>query len=982
MLTPEANPPERLPTDLAEAQLQQELYAIFEVETQKYLQNYIALVQQLQPQSWSEDIQELYRSIHTIKGGAVSVGADTVVQIATALEDLLSDLRYLESAPPLEDGQLEQMLLEAGELLASSLHIQEVVDQASGVEPTVKRIQTLKKAIQQTYIPNWSEQQQVYQEFAAQGFDLVVLDLEMALEQLPAEGTVPSTVADIARHTLHQLEQIGNQLQFASGWTQLLEKAQVFLDCLENTFWHFHWSNHLQALKDCAKQGGKLNNQEAVGQLPSTLRESQTNKIAPEIKPIQLDSTIPIPSADELSWVEEDSEFMKIEEADSAIDEVSLTQVQEMLAQIDRVEKLAQSNQEQQKLSPVNEQQFPPSVAISNRQFTENFSDKSLIPIPLERLDLFAQSVVETLLASRTCQGIYHTLQNQILKLIAAARENAHYITRLRQIQDEYALLDDSKLEFISERYSQEYATINRLLETNLRLSELGTEVEKAAQQTAESLQHLDLNIHKLQNAVEDSRLISFKDLSFRAKAILRDLTNRYGKPAQLVVRGEQIELDVSTAKKLEPALLHLLRNAYDHGLEPPAERVAKGKPEQGTITLSLRRRGNIFSLELQDDGRGIDAQAIQAKAITQGCELISTETPRELLAVLCQPGFSSQIQVNQLSGRGVGLDVVAAQVANLGGSLRLDTHLGTGTTFRIQFPVSHLLVPCVLIQSGDRLFGIPTEEIVTTTLLNNLQVSPNDDSNANYSWIVHEETEDLAGLNLLEYWQMASSNHPLSNKTICICVRNEQTQQKIWLFADELIGRADLAIDPLPAPLISPDGLLGVSLYIDGTAIPIIETATLIERIVSSSTTTLRELNTQTSTNVFTNTSKQATENLSILVVDDAALVRRQIEASLTAFGYIIHTCADGLEAWNWLQVNPNPALIISDIEMPAMDGFTLINRCRQIGITSQILVISSRLSEDWIEEARRLGATDYLTKGFSTAQLLDKVNYLLGSL
>ncbi len=969
MFTPEDNPLENLPRGLSEAQLQQELYAIFEVETQKYLQIYLALVQQLQPQSWSEDIQELYRSIHTIKGGAVSVGADTVVQVATALEDLLSDLRYLESAPSLEDGKLEQMLLEAGELLASSLHRQARAEKTSAEEPTVQRIQTLQKEIQQTYIPNWSEQQQVYQEFAAQGFDLVVLDLEMALEQLPVEGMVPTTVADIAKQTLQQLEQIGKQLQFASGWTQLLETARAFLDHLDNTFWHSHWSSHLQALKDCAKQGGKLNNREAI---------------ALATKLPQWDVIAPIPSDDELLWAEGDSKLIKGEQADLAIGEVSLTRVQQILDEFERVEELAQSSQELQKLSTVNEQQLTPSVPASSQQSAGNFSEKSQIPIPLERLDLFAQSVVEILLASRTCQGVYHRLQNQVGQLIAAARESAHYITRLRQIRDEYALSDDSSHslpELIDKRYSQEYTAINRLLETSLRLSELGAEVENAVQQTTESLQNLDLNIHKLENAVEDSRLVSFKDLSFRAKAILRDLTNRYGKPARLVVRGEQIELDVGTARKLEPALLHLLRNAYDHGLEPPAERVAKGKPEQGTITLSLRRRGNIFLLELQDDGRGIDAEAIRAKAIARGFELTSTETPRELLAVLCQPGFSSQIQVNELSGRGVGLDAVADRVASLGGSLSLDTHLGTGTTFRIEFPVAHLLVPCVLLQSGDRLFGIPAEEIVTTSLFNNLQVSPNDDSNANYSWIIHEETEEVPGLDLLEYWQINSNKQPLSDKTVCVCVRSEQAQQKIWLFADELIGRADLAIDPLPDPLISPDGLIGVSLYIDGTAIPILETATLVERVVNSPTTTSRESNSQTLANIRPDPPNQAIESSSILVVDDAALVRRQIEASLTACGYTIHTCGDGLEAWNWLQVNPNPALIISDIEMPAMDGFTLIDRCRQKGIASPILVISSRLSEDWIEEARRLGAADYLTKGFSTAQLLDKVNYLLGS-
>jgi CheY-like chemotaxis protein len=111
---------------------------------------------------------------------------------------------------------------------------------------------------------------------------------------------------------------------------------------------------------------------------------------------------------------------------------------------------------------------------------------------------------------------------------------------------------------------------------------------------------------------------------------------------------------------------------------------------------------------------------------------------------------------------------------------------------------------------------------------------------------------------------------------------------------------------------------------------------------------------------------------------VDDAALIRRRLEATLNAYGYSTHTCADGLEAWNWLQAHPHPHLVITDIEMPNIDGFTLIDRCRKAGITVPILVISSRLSEEWFDEARRLGATDYLTKGFASSDLIEKVKML----
>jgi CheY-like chemotaxis protein len=146
-------------------------------------------------------------------------------------------------------------------------------------------------------------------------------------------------------------------------------------------------------------------------------------------------------------------------------------------------------------------------------------------------------------------------------------------------------------------------------------------------------------------------------------------------------------------------------------------------------------------------------------------------------------------------------------------------------------------------------------------------------------------------------------------------------------------------------------------------------------ERLLASSTQALK------TTNMASSTSDVEPANHlvpSILIVDDAALIRRRLEATLNAYGYSTYTCADGLEAWNWLQAHPHPNLIITDIEMPNMDGFTLVDRCRKAGITVPILVISSRLSEDCFDEAKRLGATDYLTKGFSSIDLIKKVNVL----
>ena len=527
--------------------------------------------------------------------------------------------------------------------------------------------------------------------------------------------------------------------------------------------------------------------------------------------------------------------------------------------------------------------------------------------------------------------------------------------------------------ELTLDRYRQGNNTINRLLEMNLRLSELGAEAERTAQQTADSLSILEDNVLKLQSTVEESRLVPFQNLAFRARIILRDLTNRYGKPAELIVKGEEIELEVGVARALEPALLHLIRNAYAHGLEPVEKRMQLSKPPQGTIYLTLSRHGNSFQLELQDDGGGIDAAAVQAKAEAKGLPLTNAKNMGSILAVICQPGFSSSDEISDLCGRGVGLDVVKEKIESIGGNLSLETILGEGTSFRLEFPVPYLLVPCIKIRSSDRYFAIPTENISTTAIFADLKISKIESSKYAYSYIIQGEKAQKPGFDLLQYWQPSAKFRSFDETAICIYVPSQtEPNNGIWLLADELLDRSDLSIDPLPHPIVPTVGLMGVSLQSDGTLIPVIEVSILAEYL----------LNYPLKFQVFPEPEaivKEASCN-KILIVDDAALMRRRIQASLNTYGYVTHTCADGREAWNWISNNPNPALIVTDIDMPNMDGFTLTSQCRKAGIKTPILIISSRVAEEWSKEAFRLGATEYMTKGFSTSDLTNKVKSLLG--
>jgi chemotaxis protein histidine kinase CheA len=1009
--------------DLIELQLQQELREMFEVDTQNYLQKYLNLAQELKPETWQNNIQEMYRAIHTIKGGAVTVGADAILYVATVLEDLLSDLRYLDPPPFLEDGKLGQMLLEAGELLASSILIKLPEEQVLlAVNPAIERIKSLHENIKKAYLPEWNEQTLLHQEFAEQGFDLVVLDLEIALENLATESKIPENAIEIATMTLKQLQQIGEDLELAQGWTQLLTKGEALVQTPDLDLWRSQWFILLKDLKICAKNGGNLKLKAETEEflieqnftaddfsdldqlLPDNLtdltpinqekeQEEFNDFTADDFSDLDQILTDKLTNLTPINQEEEQEEFDDFIADDfSDLDQIltdEFSNLDELLPDQLFTEELKDLiNQEEDSW------QFEDNIESTVFNASETIDREKIdlkIPVPLSRLDTTAQNLVDSLLAARASQGIYSQLKSQLNHLFILAQENAKYITLLRQIQDEYANLNELKPTnnntpdgLILEQYRQGYTTINRLLETSLRLSELGAEVAEIANQTENSLENLERNIIRLQSSVQESRLLPFQNLAFRARAIIRDLNNRYQKSVQLQIEGEQIELDAGTASQLEPVLLHLLRNAFDHGIEAPEIRTNQGKPSEGTIKLFLQRQGKNLLLTIQDDGKGIEAAKISEIARSQNLPVTDTGTNNQLLAVICQPGFTSQTEITDISGRGVGMDVVAFQVNSLGGKLTLETTEGKGTTFMIEIPPPTLLVPCVLVRSGVakgaesvRTFAIPIDEITTTNIVGQLDLVNLDHSNYIYSSVVESETGATPAFDLLNYWTNTDTKRNFPETALAIYVKSPKLNQGVWLLADDLLDQRELLINSLPSPLKPPLGMMGLSLAQDGTLIPVLDVLGLAELILTSPEKN-KSISQETPQTPSLKQERQ-TSPRTILIVDDAALMRRRLEVSLTASGYHVQACVDGLDAWNWLQNNDTPALLITDIEMPEMDGFTLIERCRNSGLTLPILVISSRLSEEWNKEAQRVGANNYLTKGFATPELINKVNDLL---
>jgi chemotaxis protein histidine kinase CheA len=846
--------------DEAEAQLQQELREMFAVDTAQHLSDYFRLVNQLNASSWTADVQSIYRAVHTIKGGAVTVGAECTLQAATILENLLDDLRYLKVAPDLSDRGLIGILVTAGELLSASITIQ--VDVPQSIIHTKERLETIHSQVKSVYLPNWNNNQQLQQEFVEQGFDFVVLPLEMQLDALATDIAVPDKLRQTAAITISQLQQIGSDLEFGRGWTKVLELCQQVVEHVDSYVWKSTLPNYLAMLKDCAANGGELEN------------------VAPA----------------------------------------------------------------------------PPPVDSSACAFGDRKDNRQTIqiPIPLPKLDLSSQQAAEALLSAKGMIEISHKFQAQIAQLNLLVDENVQSIARLRQMQDDYAILRQSTANTAPERYRQGYNTINGLLENILRTAELAQEMETLGNNSLTQFTALERNVFKLRDSIEACRLLPFRTLTTKARSILRNLVERYDKLAEIEVTNEDIELDVGLIYQLEPVLLHLIRNAYDHGIESIEDRIAAGKLAIGTIRITLQRHGHVYILEISDDGAGINAQKLSQKAEAGNFKLTDTSSNQNLLEVLCQPGLTSRETINEVSGRGVGMDVVANQVAEIGATLSLNTVWRQGTTFTLQLPVTQLLLPCALLQVADQVVALPIDTITET-------VSIFDDAiKVENGWEVLVGDQRVLAVNLNSYWQQVDEQLPET----AVAVGIKLPQGLSWLIADDLVGQTELLVSPFPKPLVPPAGVLGISSTIDGQPIAVLDPGAILnnwQNVCTSAPQAPRSGKTR------------------IVIVDDAVLIRRRLESSLDSHGFATQSFANGLDALNWLQTNEPPALMITDIEMPGMDGYTLIDRCRRLGLHMPILVISSRLSAEWNKEAIRLGANGYLSKGFSTAKLVDTIDLLL---
>ena len=446
----------------------------------------------------------------------------------------------------------------------------------------------------------------------------------------------------------------------------------------------------------------------------------------------------------------------------------------------------------------------------------------------------------------------------------------------------------------------------------------------------------------------------------------VRDLARTFKKEIDLTIRGRETELDKKIIEQISEPLIHLIRNAVDHGIETPADRERIGKLPAGQLVLSAEQQGNRILITLKDDGCGIDLRMLRAVAIQRRvapAAEIDRWSQEQLLDLIFQPGFSTRSSATDVSGRGVGMDVVKSVVERLGGAVRVQSELDKGTTFTLNLPLSLALLRVVLLEAGEELFAMPTAAIRRI-----LQLSAGDISQLQRGPVAEVDGENIPLTPLSTMLQVPAA--PVAGRQTVLVA--EGSEGRFGILVEAVHEEQELVFKELRGPLRNQKTFTGAALLGNGDIVPILDVNALFDLASHAP-----------SPGVASVTQRRVTARVSrVLVVDDSLVAGELQKNILLAAGYESEIASDGVEALEALR-HKEWDLVVADVDMPRMTGFELTERIRADEAFRDIPVIIVT-SRDTVDDRRRgfeVGADAYVLKReFDQTQLLDTVRRLIG--
>ena len=538
------------------------------------------------------------------------------------------------------------------------------------------------------------------------------------------------------------------------------------------------------------------------------------------------------------------------------------------------------------------------------------------------------------------------------------------------------------------DRYSVLDSYLQALLEESAQIEEVVGDAELFAKQSNQDLLKHRQMLRQMRDEVMWSRMFPLGNVLNRFPRMIRELSSTYQKPVNLKLLGVGVLIDKAILEKLYDPIFHLIRNAFAHGIETADERRQANKSEQGLIEVQAYHQGNETVIEIRDDGKGIDLQAIAEKAIEKGIvtlDEITAMSETQLTELIFSPGFSTAHQVDSLSGRGVGLDVVRSRIQELKGSLTLETELHKGTTFMLRLPFTLTLAKLLIATAGSSMLSFYSDSIEEIVVPRQDNIKESGGRRFLYRGEQLIQIYTLRELVSYSYGQMSpaktSGLRPLKTpkdwEYPLLMLR--RGQQLVALEIDQLVTEQELVIKPFGTAIAPPSYCYGCTIFGDGTLIPVVDGLSLIE--YSTGDAQHSGMAIVSPSPEQPDTAPEPVITPTILIVDDSTAFRRTLALSLEKAGYLVVQARDGQEGLDQLKSRTDIKLVICDVEMPNMNGFEFLGKRRTDDAMASIPVamLTSRSNDKHRQLATQLGANHYFTKPYIAREFLGTIASLI---
>lgn len=594
--------------------------------------------------------------------------------------------------------------------------------------------------------------------------------------------------------------------------------------------------------------------------------------------------------------------------------------------------------------------------------------------------EIFNASEIKTL---RVDSAKLDTLVNQINELMITKIKAKKHLMELNLVNKELAEWQKNSIKTLSflKYYDKKYFQsaggdnpisffIKQLLmlfsENNQKVQDAVAGIVNLQRMVQEDDTKTSLIVDNLEQMVKDIRVLPLATVFHLFGRMVRDIAQEKGKKIELKIIGSETCTDKKIIEEIKAPLIHIIRNAIDHGIETPEERIELGKNPEGEIILSARQFGSKVIIEIQDNGRGINIEKIKEKAVQKGYltqEEINSMSDEQITNIIFSPGFSTGESITNISGRGIGLDVVQTKISQLNGKVKVISEVNKGCCVQIELPTTMSTLKAFLVKSANQTFAIPMDAINTVLRKRTDEIILN---KGKKSIIFNEKSIPL--FSLAEILNLEQS-HTTKDKATILILENES--RIIALSVDKLMGDQEILHKKLSAPLYKLKNISGVTTLISGEICFILNILDLMNAVTPSKI----QINSSTSQKLLLNTSYK------ILLVDDSITTRTLEKNILTKAGYTVEAVQNPIEAFEIMK-STRFDLIITDIEMPEMNGFEFLEKLKTDEMYSDIpvIVVSSLLTEENKKRSAELGAEKYIVKNdFNQDEFQDTISKIL---